>query len=49
MSNKKGSKQHSNVQLGIPDGEIEVDNDAYASKIGGTPVNLKYYLLVNLF
>ncbi|KAG1453578.1 hypothetical protein G6F46_009903 [Rhizopus delemar] len=38
MSNKKGSKQHSNVQLGIPDGEIEVDNDAYASKIGGTPL-----------
>ncbi|PHZ10866.1 uncharacterized protein RHIMIDRAFT_239009 [Rhizopus microsporus ATCC 52813] len=37
MSNKKQSKQ-SNVQLGLPDGEIEVDNDAYASKIGGIPV-----------
>lgn len=37
MSNKKQSKQN-NVLLGLPDGEIEVDNDAYASKIGGIPV-----------
>lgn len=40
MSNKKQSKQ-SNVLLGLPDGEIEVDNDAYASKIGGIPVKKK--------
>lgn len=44
MSNKKQSKQ-SNVLLGLPDGEIEVDNDAYASKIGGIPVKKKKTLL----
>ncbi|CAO3704030.1 unnamed protein product [Rhizopus stolonifer] len=37
MSNKKESKQN-NVLLGTPDGEIETDNDVYATKLGGTPL-----------
>ncbi|KAI8977137.1 programmed cell death protein 2 [Mycotypha africana] len=38
MSNKKQSNKDSTVLLGFPDEEIELDNDAYATKIGGLPI-----------
>ncbi|KAI7897925.1 programmed cell death protein 2 [Cokeromyces recurvatus] len=38
MSNKKQSKKNSNVLLGFLDGKIEIDDDAYATKLGGLPV-----------
>ncbi|GAA5795112.1 programmed cell death protein 2 [Helicostylum pulchrum] len=38
MSNKKQIKKEAPVLLGIPDGEIELDNDAYITKLGGLPV-----------
>ncbi|KAI9259369.1 hypothetical protein BY458DRAFT_440403 [Sporodiniella umbellata] len=31
-------KKESSVLLGIPDGSIEVDDDVYASKMGGLPL-----------
>lgn len=40
MSNKKQqTKKEPSVLLGIPDGDIEVDNDAYITKLGGLPVS----------
>ncbi|KAF1806252.1 programmed cell death protein 2 [Mucor lusitanicus] len=42
MSNKKQqTKKEPSVLLGIPDGDIEVDNDAYITKLGGLPVWLE--------
>jgi hypothetical protein len=38
MSNKKQFKKETPILLGIPDGEIELDNDAYITKLGGLPV-----------
>lgn len=48
MSSKKQTKKEAPVLLGIPDGEIEVDNDAYITKIGGLPVSiiLLFFFLV---
>ena len=40
MSNKKQqTKKEPSILLGIPDGDIEVDNDAYITKLGGLPVS----------
>ncbi|KAI8340969.1 programmed cell death protein 2 [Choanephora cucurbitarum] len=41
MVNKKQSKKEVPVFLGLPDGEIEVDNDAYVTKLGGLPLWLE--------
>jgi hypothetical protein len=38
-NNKKQTKKDTSVLLGIPDGDIEVDNDAYITKLGGLPVS----------
>lgn len=43
MSNKKQTKKEAPVLLGIPDGEIELDNDAYITKLGGLPVSRSSY------
>lgn len=40
MSNKKQVKKEPTVLLGIPDGEIKVDTDAYITKLGGLPVSV---------
>jgi hypothetical protein len=43
MSNsKKQTKKEPSVLLGIPDGDIEIDNDAYITKLGGLPVSKPY-------
>ncbi|KAI8352095.1 programmed cell death protein 2 [Blakeslea trispora] len=41
MVNKKQSKKEAPVLLGLPDGEIETDNDAYVTKLGGLPLWLE--------
>ncbi|KAI8638002.1 hypothetical protein BD408DRAFT_352675 [Parasitella parasitica] len=42
MSNKKQqTKKESCILLGIPDGDIETDNDAYVTKLGGLPLWLE--------
>ncbi|CAO3633353.1 unnamed protein product [Mucor hiemalis] len=38
MSNKKQVKKETPILLGIPDGGIELDNDAYITKLGGLPI-----------
>lgn len=48
MSNKKQVKKETPILLGIPDGEIELDNDAYITKLGGLPV-WSILLLVQAF
>lgn len=40
MSNKKQAKKETPILLGVPDGKIELDNDAYITKLGGLPVSL---------
>jgi hypothetical protein len=44
MSNKKYNKKEPTVLLGFPDGDIEVDNDVYITKLGGLPVSTKHDL-----
>jgi hypothetical protein len=46
MSNKKQNKKETPVLLGLPDGDIEVDNDAYITKLGGLPVGLSSPVLI---